>query len=131
MDDGMPEITREFSFRGRKYWAYAHWSKKGVPNVITFYLNMMGRSLREQDCFQDEETTARLFIQIDFHEWLHLFIRRDSGLKNTFIVSESCEKFIHEAHNVFIDGLVLTYPDGELLEIDSGWFEYMGVMGDG
>ena len=87
----------DFSFRGRVNCAFAHWSKGGRRNVVTFYLNKMWEVIEEEDTTifgEDESFTYFLFYfaSIDFHEFLHLWIRRN--LPNQYIVSDAVENFV-------------------------------------
>ena len=120
------DINREVSFRGRVYHGRAHWAKKGVKNVITYYLNVIGRDLRGAGYWDDIYVVSKAFIVLDFHEWLHLFIRRESGLKNTYIVTDECENFIREAQDYLDWILEVTFPDSR---VDYDWFKSLGVGG--
>jgi hypothetical protein len=61
----------DFSFKGRKNLAFAHWEKKGRKNVVTFYLNKIWEDvvdfhrtlgISEMDAF------ICLYTALDFHE---------------------------------------------------------------
>lgn len=116
----IPEPTRIYSFKGRKNWATASWKKNGIKNVITIYLNKWGDWIKEEGNWDDELLNTKIFILLDFHEWLHLFIHRDSGLKNTYICTDECEKFIEEAHEVLGQCLDIIFPEPK---VDVGWLE--------
>jgi len=110
---------RDFSFRGRTHMASAHWTKKGVKNVITFYLNMIWKHIAANYAYMNydrEEIFAGHFTVMDFHEWPHLFIRRESGIKGTYVVTDDCEAFIEAAHEALADCLTEPsfYPGGIL-----------------
>jgi len=106
------EVHRRFSFRGRVNSGYAHWSHKGIKNVITLYLNKITDDVFEifgwpKHTLMFEELFLILFSEIDLHEWLHLFIRRESGMKNTYIVTQDVEDWIY----MVVDEVVCCWCD--------------------
>ncbi len=106
----MIDVTRDVSFRGRRNFAYAHWSKKGIRNVVTFNLNVIWKDVKEMPLKVRESYFAHVFTILDFHEWLHLFIRRESGCRNTYFVTDDCHRFIYDAQ-YFLDEILLTDPE--------------------
>lgn len=109
------EFHIDTSFRGRKNLGYAHWTKKGRKNVITHYLNIQGKWAERMDYWNKKtndimaEPIILMFMGIDFHELLHLLIRRESGLKGTYHVTEECEEFIKNAEEELLLLLGETY----------------------
>lgn len=104
------KVHRRMSFKGRKYYAFSHWTWKGNKNVITLYLNRITDSMAEVDYTPDIgiKIWAIIIANYDFHEWLHLFIRRQAGLKSaeTFICTPGCEKFVCMATNAVLTAIV-------------------------
>lgn len=49
-----------------------------------------------------------IFTIIDWHEMLHLLIRRESGAKGTYHVTDGCERFIEKTEVAVFDSL---YPE--------------------
>ena len=103
------EVERDISFRGRKYMGYAHWTKNGRKDVITLNLNMIHRHTRAL-WGDDEHMLINVISSVDFHEWLHLYIRRRSGLRGTFTVSDDCHDVMYK-----MDDILLGRWIGELL----------------
>lgn len=118
----------DFSLRGRKYLAYAHWSKKNAQtyrkNVVTFFLNRiftetlhyMNVFRHKEDCEflngdEMEKVFTIIFTSIDFHEFLHLFIRREVDYPNKHIVDKNTEDFICRS----------TQHLSQILEEDNGY----------
>jgi len=73
------EIERRVSFRGRKFLASARW-EQGV-NTISYNLNIMGWDIKNLGFEGDELAICVYFVCIDFHEWLHIWIRWESGIR--------------------------------------------------
>lgn len=91
-------VRRRVSFRGRKLWGRAYWKYKDQKNVVTFYLNKLTKDIKESfGIVNFEQYFIYNFTLLDFHEWLHLWIRRKSGEKNTYIVTDECEDWINQA----------------------------------
>lgn len=104
------EVHRRIGFRGRTNLGYAHWKYKGIENVISLYLNMIadhtlalhgGRWPTNSKMF--EQLFIYYFTLVDFHEWLHLFIRRESGVKNTYFVDDNCHDWMVSVELAIID----------------------------
>ena len=114
------DINRRISWKGRKNLAYAHWSRGDQKNVITYFMNMIGKyikALEKEIGGMTEDVISVIWTGIDFHEWLHLFIRRESGLTGTYMVTDSCEAFICCAQEE-LDLLMLeTWTDVNHLDI--------------
>jgi len=97
----MPPITREIGFRGRTIWAQAKWPKRkykktDTERIIKYNLNLWGIELKDMGLWGDDFFVTRLFVLIDFHEWLHLFIYH-IGADGEGNASDICEAFICEA----------------------------------
>lgn len=100
------DVHRYASFRGRKCWARCYWKWKGEENVIHFYFNMWWKFFKERNWQNWEAVFPIILSMMDFHEWLHLFIHRESGVKGTFIVTDGCEIFIERSHEALRDILL-------------------------
>lgn len=117
------EVHRRISFRGRTNLGYAHWKYKGIKNVITLYLNKLtehtldlhgGSHPPHTKMF--EQLFIYYFTLVDFHEWLHLFIRRESGLKNTYFVTDEVHDWMGSVENKIINVWYETIVEPEHLE---------------
>jgi len=98
-------IHRRSSMRGRTRIAAAYWTWNGIENVIQYNWNKMWDWLQEEGLTKEPEIITA-FVCIDFHEWLHIWIRRNTP--NSYIVTDSCEEFICRAE---IELFKKLYPD--------------------
>lgn len=102
------EVNRRISFRGRVNMGYAHWKYKGVRNVIILYLNKI---TDETIILHHRPTHTKMFEQlfifyftlVDFHEWLHIFIRRKSGEKDTYFVTDEVHDWMRLVEHTIMD----------------------------
>lgn len=117
-------IERRASLKGRKYHGYARWD--GESNEIVYFLNKIGEGLRAESSFDNDNLVAVYFIVLDFHEWLHIYIKRksDVGVSKT---SDACERFVRAAHTALLEEMApLCFP---LSVRDLGYFNMLPKEG--
>lgn len=99
------EINRRYSFRGRTRGGYCFWKKDGIENISVLNLNVLWNTFKEMGFTQEEIELVYIlaFASIDFHEWLHIFIHRESRIEKRHHTSDGCEDFVRKSHEVLLE----------------------------